>query len=131
MSDQVAQQSHLVRALTSKAGLGGWLLFGFAAVVFTEVSHLSIGTAGAMGPGYFPLVLGLLLVAFGAALFVEALRNPDDRVDAGLARPFICLMGGIILFALITPYVGAVISIALLITIVCLAENGASRLRSG
>lgn len=124
MSDHESGGRSVVRAMTSQGGLGGLLLFAFSAVVLVETTHLRIGTAGSMGPGYFPLVLGLLIAAFAVAMVVEGFRHPDERVSFGPARPFVLLMGAILLFAVSTPYVGGVVSITLMIAIVCLAEPG-------
>lgn len=57
-----------------KDGLGG--VFFIAAGLFVSVysyAYLNIGVAVRMGPGYFPFLLGLLLVALGVAIAVGSL----------------------------------------------------------
>lgn len=38
--------------------------------------NLPIGRALAMGPGYFPILLGLILIGFGLAIAITALATP-------------------------------------------------------
>ena len=46
----------------------GLMFCGFAAVGILAARGYSLGAAGKMGPGYFPLLLGLVLGALGAIL---------------------------------------------------------------
>ncbi len=46
----------------------GVMFCGFAAVAILAARGYSLGTAGKMGPGYFPLLLGGVLGALGAVL---------------------------------------------------------------
>lgn len=39
---------------------------------------LRIGEANAMGPGYFPILLGLILVGFGGAIAFSAVGKPRE-----------------------------------------------------
>lgn len=58
----------------------------YAGLMFTSVgmafagaaSTYSIGSGARMGPGYFPLILGILLAVLGAAISVKALMMPTD-----------------------------------------------------
>ncbi len=43
-------------------------------------SHL-VGTAARMGPGYFPLILGILLAVLGASIAAKALITPSENGD--------------------------------------------------
>ena len=112
----------LVAALTSKSGLGALLLFLAAAITFSEVAKLRMGTAGAMGPGYFPALLGGLFVLFGLMLAVEAWRKPHERIDLGPLRPVGLVMGSIVLFALTYRLGGGAVAIAVLLVTSAMAE---------
>jgi hypothetical protein len=54
-------------------------LFGayFCAAAITQ---LQIGTALSMGPGYFPVVLGILLLLFGGAIALGAIGKPKQTL---------------------------------------------------
>ena len=51
----------------------GVMFCGFAAAAILAARGYSLGTAGKMGPGYFPLLLGGLLAALGAMLIGRSL----------------------------------------------------------
>ena len=60
-----------------------------------------IGSASQMGPGYFPLVLGLVLVLLGGFIMFFALvvETPDGGVIGSIAwRPLVCILGANLLF---------------------------------
>lgn len=117
-------QNKVIAALTSRSGLGAFLLFAVAAVTFHEVSKLRLGTPDAMGPGYFPLILGGLFILFGLMMLVEGWRNPQERVNVGQLRPVAFVLGSLVLFALLYPRLGGALSIIVLVVVSALAERG-------
>ena len=58
----------------------GLLFLVIAAVFAFGVIELPVGTAFRMGPGYFPLVLTLLLAALGLAILINGLRLPGAPI---------------------------------------------------
>lgn len=66
-----------------------------------------IGSAARMGPGFVPLVLGIIAMVLGVAIIISALgregRLPDFRL-----RTIAPILAGILAFALILPRVGVV-----------------------
>ena len=62
-----------------------------AAIVFVAIGlagayfgrELSFGTAGRMGPGYFPLILSLIIVGVGLVLGLTALTISTSICRAG------------------------------------------------
>ena len=55
---------------------------GIAAIVIA--ANYPLGTAARMGPGYFPRILGILLILLGSALALRALRLQGGQA-AGMA----------------------------------------------
>jgi hypothetical protein len=55
-----------------------------------------------MGPGYFPLVLGGLLVVLGVAIMVQAAAGGGDKTPLGSAawRGIVLITAAVIVFAL-------------------------------
>ena len=119
-------QNRAFAALSSKSGLGALFLFACAAVTFHGVSNLRLGTPSAMGPGYFPAILGGFFILFGLVLLVEAWHKPEERVYLGQVRPVVYLLGAIILFGALYPWLGGAMSIAMLVLVSALAERGRS-----
>jgi hypothetical protein len=116
-------RTRLALAITSKAGLGALLLFAAAVVTFSQVARLRMGTPSAMGPGYFPAILGGLFVLFGAILLVEGWRKPGDRVEFGPMRPVAFILGAIVLFGLLYRPLGGALAVAVLVVVAALAER--------
>lgn len=94
-----------------------------------------IGTAARMGPGYFPLVLGVLLALLGAAITFKALvveTEDGEKMGAWAWRPlffiisanlaFGVLLGGLPRFNL--PAMGLITAIYALTFIASLAGDG-------
>lgn len=84
------------------AGLAAVLLG--ASVVFYG-SGYSFGTTQRMGPGFFPVILGALLVVTGLAIMATALRSREPVPRLKL-RPLIVLPVALLLFALLLDRVG-------------------------
>ena len=75
-----------------------------AAFAWNSATGYSVGSAAQMGPGYFPLVLGLVLVMLGGFImfFSLVVETPDGGVIGELAwRPLFCILGANVLFGLL------------------------------
>jgi hypothetical protein len=98
-----------------------FIAFGVAAIAIG--SNYALGTAARMGPGYFPRILGIMLVVLGAALSLRALRLQGSPVPAWKWRPTLIVLGSVILFGLIVNYVGMVFSTIVLIALSSAASH--------
>jgi len=78
----------------------------FAGVGFTY----KVGTAARMGPGYFPLVLGLILLVLGVAIAASALRKDGPGVDKFHWRPIFWVLGSIVMFGLMLKILGMLLA---------------------
>ena len=78
-------------------------------------SRYTLGTAARMGPGYFPRILGFLMIALGGILAVRALRIPGPRIPAFRWRPTLIVLGSVVLFGAIVRPVGVALSTVILI----------------
>ena len=59
----------------------------------------SIGSALHMGPGYFPIVLGVLLILIGATSAIRALTITEDRPVRVALRPLFTIGAAVVVFA--------------------------------
>ncbi|NDW01889.1 tripartite tricarboxylate transporter TctB family protein [Salipiger sp. PrR002] len=98
------------------------MLLAAAAVVIAQVRTLSLGSAAAMGPGYFPAALAGLLIFFGAVLLVEGWRHPEQRIVLGPIMPVLLVLGSIVAFALTLKLLGGAIAVLLVVLLSALAE---------
>ena len=58
------------------------LMFAIVGIAFAVgATNYNIGTGARMGPGYFPLMLGILLAILGGAILFKALVTPSETGD--------------------------------------------------
>ncbi|HVY07229.1 MAG TPA: tripartite tricarboxylate transporter TctB family protein [Burkholderiales bacterium] len=103
-----------------------FLLFGLCAVVVGR--NYPMGTAFQMGAGYFPLVLGSLLLVLGTIICARSLFVAGDKVEAIGLRPLILVLGAIGAFAASVDTLGIVVA-TMLMTAVGAAASPESRWR--
>jgi hypothetical protein len=59
----------------------GLLFVAFGVVALVMAQSYSIGTAARMGPGYFPRLLGILLIGLGAVQAIVGIRTSAPRQE--------------------------------------------------
>jgi hypothetical protein len=101
----------------------GLLFIGLGIGALILGSGYTLGTAARMGPGYFPRILGILLLFLGAIVTLRALRGHGERVPSWKWRPTLVVLGSVVLFGVIVAQLGVAISTVILI----LAASAASR----
>ncbi len=62
--------------------------------------NLRIGRALNMGPGYFPLLLGVILIGFGGAIAVNAINKPQEVFGKVSIRGIVLVIGAVFVFGL-------------------------------
>jgi hypothetical protein len=110
--------------LESRDFWAGVMLVAVGAAAVLIARHYAFGTALRMGPGYFPTVLGGILILFGISLVVAALRSsppprpqaqePADRAASSL-RALVVLPLAFVLFGVLMSYAGFVPALLVLI----------------
>ena len=93
----------------------GLLFIAFGVGAIAIGSNYALGTAARMGPGYFPRILGLLLIALGLALSLRALRTSGAPIPAFKWRPLVIVLGSVTVFGLIVNFAGVALSTVFLI----------------
>ena len=91
-------------------------LIALGGLALALASPLSVGTAAAMGPGYVPRGLAMLIMVYGAVLGVRALFSGRQALPSVELRPLFLIFGAVALFAILLPLVGlALTSFALVL----------------
>ncbi len=85
-----------------------FVAFGLATVIIG--SNYSLGTAARMGPGYFPRILGILLIVLGTALSLRALKIKGTPLPRWYWRPMLVVLGSVVAFGLLVNHLGLVFS---------------------
>lgn len=97
---------------------------GLFAVLFGR--RYSFGTSAVMGPGYFPSVLGWILVGLGAIVGGRALRPGKPLASFGTVRipPLVVVLASVVAFGFALPRLGLVIASMVLATMSRAAAPG-------
>lgn len=106
-------------------------LFAVGVVVLWDASQLpELGIADFVGSSTFPSIVGWVLVALAGIQLVSVLRGnlgqPEEVEGARIEtkvfwKPFLLMLGGLLLFALGVPYIGFPIAATILFTVVVYA----------
>jgi hypothetical protein len=99
-------------------------LFMLAGLFFAiQSASMQIGTAFRMGPGYFPLVLSIILIGLGAVVFVSALRHESEPIGHIAWRGMIFILLAPVLFGLLLRGLGFIPSIFVTALVASLAST--------
>jgi putative tricarboxylic transport membrane protein len=90
-----------------------YVFFGLAAIFVAR--EYGMGSAFRMGPGYFPTVLGGLLVLIGVIAAVRSFLHTGDGVGRFNLKGLAFVFASIILFAVIIRRAGLAIALPLMV----------------
>jgi len=91
------------------------MLIGIGAAAIFIARDYRFGSTMRMGPGYFPSVLGGLLVFFGLYIMVKGLQSNEKVKGKWSVRPLVVLPLSIILFGVLMKYAGFIAALVVLI----------------
>lgn len=111
----------MMKIKTGKDFWAGIMFLGFAAAGLFAARGFSLGSSGKMGPGYFPLMLGIALGAIGVLLVARAIISGDEDVGSFNLRPLLLLVLGVVTFGLAILPLGLVITLIITVAIAALA----------
>ena len=106
------------------AGFVAGLLFlavGLGAI--GVASDYPIGSALHMGPGYFPIVLGVLLVLVGVASVVRALVVTTAVSERIALRPLLVIGAAVVVFAVGIDRIGLIPTVFVSALLACMAGS--------
>jgi hypothetical protein len=80
--------------------LAGLIFVGFGLAFGYAASNYQIGTALRMGPGYFPIILAVIMVVLGAIIVVQSFLSGTDEIPLGQVpwRGLVLLIGALVFF---------------------------------
>lgn len=90
-----------------------FLFFGLGAVILGL--DYEMGTAGRMGPAYFPTVLGGLLTLIGAIAVVRSLLRPGEAVSKFYIKELVIILSAVLLFGFLMRGAGLVPAVLVII----------------
>lgn len=110
------------------------LMFAVVGVAFAVgATNYNIGTGARMGPGYFPLGLGVILAVLGGIIMLKSVIGKNGPKMGKVAlRPLFCIIGANVVFGLLlgglpsigVPAMGLIAAIYGLTIVASLAGEG-------
>ncbi len=91
--------------------LAGMLYIAIGAAAVTIGREYRLGTAAEMGPGYFPMMVGILLLVVGAFIAVRGVVQRSSGIEHIAIKPLLLLLGAVCLFALTIERFGLAVAV--------------------
>lgn len=98
-----------------------FLFFGLAAVYIAR--DYEMGSAGRMGPAYFPTMLGWLLSAIGLGCVVRSLISFGEAVEKVAFKNLLLILISVLLFAALVRSAGLAFAVPVLILVSAYASR--------
>ena len=104
--------------------MAGLTLVAFGLGVLILAQDYPMGTAFRMGPGYFPIVLSVLLIGIGLILTCKSLVSGESAVPKFAWRALVVVTASVVLFGVLVQSLGLLMVTALTVAISRLARPG-------
>jgi hypothetical protein len=98
-----------------------FIVLGGAAVIIAL--DYAMGSAGRMGPGYFPRWLGGILIGLGALLVLRSFRLQGEKIAFPTLKPVLIVLGAVLVFGLMATWAGLFISTIVMVLIASTASH--------
>ncbi|MGO4810725.1 tripartite tricarboxylate transporter TctB family protein [Cupriavidus sp. 2MCAB6] len=112
--------------IRSQKDFASGLMFLLVGLGFSFVARgYSMGSAAKMGPGYFPLLLGLVLAILGAFVLIGSLssKGEKDQLARWDLKTLLWILGSVVLFGLLLKPLGMVLSVFVLVLVSSMASH--------
>ena len=111
--------------------IGALLMLVVGLGIVAEATTYRRGTLTQMGPGFVPLVLGILLVLVAVAIaFTAVVDEANDRTEAPRGRSgwrgWLCILGGVVAFVVLGKHGGLVPASFATVFVSALGDRGNS-----
>jgi len=93
----------------------GVIYLGVGALGILIGREYSFGSAGRMGPGYFPFVISCLLLLFGVITVVRSFLTTGEPVGALAWKAIAWVIGSVVAFGILLPTAGLVIAMLVMV----------------
>ena len=93
-----------MRIKSQKDFFSGLMFTAVGAAFAVGATNYTIGNGARMGPGYFPLLLGILLAILGAVVMFKALvveTHDGDKIGAFAWKPLFFIIASNVLFGIL------------------------------
>ncbi|MGR2737456.1 tripartite tricarboxylate transporter TctB family protein [Billgrantia sp. Q4P2] len=101
--------------------VGGMLMLTLGVFIIVYTQRYDIGTLANMGPGYFPLVLGVLLTIFGCLIAIPAFFRTGTPITVNW-RSYLLVIGSLLFYALTLRTLGLLLSTGMTVLLSSMAS---------
>lgn len=101
--------------------VGGLGLMALGLFVAFYAQRYDFGSLTRMGPGYFPVVLGIILAVLGFFIALPAFFRSGEKIQIDWL-PLFCVLGSLVAFSLLLKVIGLVLTAALSAAIASMAS---------
>jgi hypothetical protein len=101
----------------------GLIYIAFGGIALYVGWDYKFGTAGRMGPGYFPLVLAWMLVIMGALSLISSVLVKGSPISEIAWLPLALTLTAVVAFGFLLPRMGAFVALCALSVISAMASN--------
>ena len=104
----------------------GLMFLGIGIAFAVGASNYSLGNSARPGPGYFPLILSVIMVILGAVVLFTSLTIESDGGDpvGHIAwKPLGIIVGAILVFAILITRLGMIMTVPIVIAVASLASD--------
>lgn len=126
---------------SQKDFFSGLMFMGVGVAFAWGATTYSVGEGARMGPGYFPLLLGVLMAILGAAITFKSLvveTVGGDKIGKWAFKPLVLIIAANLVFGVLLgglpslkiPAMGLIVGIYALVFIASMAEAGWSAKRT-
>jgi hypothetical protein len=112
-----------IRIRNGKDFYAGLFFFLIGAAVVYAAHSYSLGTARDMGPGYFPILIGYLLLVIGGAIVVRGLWFKGEGLKIYSIRPLLMVSCAALSFAFLLKPFGLIIALLALVLLSCMGSR--------
>lgn len=102
--------------------IGGILLTALGLFAAFYAQRYEFGSLNRMGPGYFPVALGVVLAVLGLLIAIPAFFRSGERIDIKW-KTFGIIIGCVVLFGATLKLLGIVLATMLAVFVASLADN--------
>ena len=101
----------------------GLMFCAFGLLFVIVARNYRMGNATSMGPGYFPSMVGGLLVVLGGIVLVQSLVLKGEKVPTIFFRPLFFIIFGLLLFGYLLEVIGLMLAVSLLVVVAGFASH--------
>ncbi len=92
-------------------------------VMAIEARSYTVGTTRNMGPGYFPLLLGYLMLALGGGIAIRGLCLKGNGITISSIRPMLMVSAAVLAFAFLLKPFGLLLALLVLVFLSCMGSR--------